>query len=126
MTDIKKKWENIVGGLSPEESRKYKKKLEKINAAAFKKIYGAPSRKFRRGRHVFDPKQPLLYVTRREKATLHHLAEGKTLRAIGEAMGIAYRTVEYFVTRIRKRFGCKKAKELLIHPVIAQYLKKEK
>lgn len=125
MKKIADRWKDVIESISKSKKQQCKKQLKKMASKSVERVRSVPQTYFRRGRYFFDPKKPWFYVTRREKTTLDYLAEGKTFRATAQAMDIAYRTVEYFVVRIRKRFGCAKAKELLVHPVIARYLKKE-
>ena len=54
---------------------------------------------------------------------LCHLAEGKPVQTAAEALGVVYRTVEYFVVQMQKRLDCLTTKDLLEHPVIEAYLK---
>jgi DNA-binding NarL/FixJ family response regulator len=52
-------------------------------------------------------------ITTRERQVLHHLSEGKQVKAIAVLMGLSPRTVESYKYRMMRRVGAKTAAELV-------------
>ena len=52
-------------------------------------------------------------LTPREVETLAWVVRGKTLAKVAEAMGISPRTVEYYFSTVKRKFGCRTKAELL-------------
>lgn len=62
------------------------------------------------------PRLPLpggLYLTHREAECMHWMLQGRTMKDIAKVLKLSPRTVEYYIKRLKDRWGCKSKKELL-------------
>jgi DNA-binding CsgD family transcriptional regulator len=56
---------------------------------------------------------PGIYLSFREAQCMCKLLEGKTLKVTGKELQLSTRTVEFYVSNIKKKLHCKKKKELI-------------
>lgn len=63
---------------------------------------------------AFSNQSQINQLTNRELEILRMLAEGKSLAAIGEAMGVAYKTIANTCTRIKEKIGAERTADLIL------------
>tara|TARA_R110000868_G_scaffold251726_1_gene508462 strand:- start:800 stop:1636 length:837 start_codon:yes stop_codon:yes gene_type:complete len=69
-----------------------------------------------------NTQQPI-YLSSQQGRCLVYLMQGKSAKEIARIMGLSHRTVEYYLTIIRKQLGCNSSKELILsyaHQVLPQ------
>lgn len=54
-----------------------------------------------------------VYFTQREAECMMHLLQGKTLNEVGAALNLSPRTVEYYLSKIKRKLNCRKKKEVI-------------
>lgn len=54
-----------------------------------------------------------LYLTHREAECMHWMLRGCTMKNIASKLHLSPRTIEYYLKRLKERWGCKSKKELL-------------
>ncbi len=62
------------------------------------------------------------YFTQREADCVFHLLQGKTMTEIGQILKLSPRTVEYYLTNIKKKLNCRKKNELIDKVLTTQFL----
>ncbi|MDF1685070.1 MAG: helix-turn-helix transcriptional regulator [Legionellaceae bacterium] len=62
-----------------------------------------------------------IYLSSQQSRCFNYLMQGKSSKEIARAMNLSHRTVEYYLTLIRKQLGCNSSKEL-IHSYAHQVL----
>ena len=60
-----------------------------------------------------DPEYGKAYLTRREAQSVYYLLEGRTMRESAQLMGLSVRTVEYYLTHVKRKFACRRKSVLL-------------
>lgn len=56
---------------------------------------------------------PSIYFTQREAECVIHILKGKTMNETGEILNLSPRTVEYYLTKIKRKLKCRKKSELI-------------
>ena len=56
---------------------------------------------------------PRQYLTRREAQSIYYLMRHKTMKETAQLMGLSHRTIEYYLTHAKEKFGCNRKHQLL-------------
>ncbi len=65
-----------------------------------------------------------IYLTKREAECVDLLVKGLSHRQIANELKLAYRTVEYYIKRVRRKTECRTSKELFEMILQTDFLKK--
>lgn len=84
-----------------------------IERAARGQAYVDPAVAADMAEHAFSPLQQAESLSRRELEVLRHLADGKSLADIADALGVAYKTVANTCTRIKEKLGVERTADLI-------------
>ncbi len=63
-----------------------------------------------------------VYFTPREAETMMHILLGKTMASMGEAMGLSTRTIEFYITNMKRKLFCRTKEELIGIIVASDFL----
>jgi len=67
----------------------------------------------RKGRIYLVNASTDMYLTKRELDCARHIIKGKTIAATAQEVGLSTRTVEFYINKMKKRFGANKKHELI-------------
>ena len=56
-----------------------------------------------------------LYLTHREAECMHWIITGLTMKAVAIKLNLSPRTIEYYLKRLKARWGCKNKKALIVY-----------
>lgn len=70
--------------------------------------FSLPSQPF-----VIGKKSNEIALPKRQEEVLFYLIRGKSAKSIAQAMGISFRTVEYYITILKDKFKCNSKNELI-------------
>ena len=71
-------------------------------------------------RYYLGAEYPGIFLTQRELDCLRYYAQENTILEAARLMGRSYRAAEILLVSVRKKVGCKKAKDLLKHSGVMQ------
>jgi DNA-binding CsgD family transcriptional regulator len=65
---------------------------------------------------------PGRHLTYREAQCMQLLVNGSTMKAIGKALSLSPRTVEYYLNNVKRKLSCRSKRELINLMIAHQYL----
>lgn len=65
------------------------------------------------GSYIAFADEPQLYLPAQQTRCLHYLTKGLTAKQIAKEMRLSVRTIEYYISILKKKFGCHNSTELI-------------
>lgn len=82
-------------------------------SAPVQKMFYIPNYDRRATKYTLGEPHASVYFTQREAECIMQLMQGKTMNQVGDSLKLSPRTVEYYLTKIKRKLNCRKKRDVI-------------